>query len=62
MKEYDDTITATSTEWAPWYVVPADHKWVSGHAVVECCSSTCSRQWTRSLPPPAEDLDGLVVE
>jgi PPK2 family polyphosphate:nucleotide phosphotransferase len=26
MKAYDDAITATSTEWAPWYVVPADHK------------------------------------
>ena len=20
-------LTHTSTEWAPWYVVPADHKW-----------------------------------
>src|SRR5262249_10352565 len=26
---YEDAITATSTKWAPWYVVPADHKWVS---------------------------------
>ncbi|MFF3273801.1 hypothetical protein ACFYWU_23185 [Streptomyces chrestomyceticus] len=20
-------VSATSTRWAPWYVVPADHKW-----------------------------------
>ena len=20
-------LSATSTEWAPWYVIPADHKW-----------------------------------
>ena len=26
MQAYDDAITATSTEWAPWYVVPADNK------------------------------------
>jgi PPK2 family polyphosphate:nucleotide phosphotransferase len=26
MRAYDDAITATSTEWAPWYVIPADHK------------------------------------
>jgi PPK2 family polyphosphate:nucleotide phosphotransferase len=26
MRAYDDAITATSTEWAPWYVVPADDK------------------------------------
>lgn len=24
---YQDAIRATSTEWAPWFVVPADHKW-----------------------------------
>ena len=24
---YEETLTATSTPWAPWYVVPADHKY-----------------------------------
>ncbi len=24
---YEEAITATSTRWAPWYVVPADHKY-----------------------------------
>ncbi len=28
MAAYEDAITATSTEWAPWYVLPADHKHV----------------------------------
>ena len=28
MAAYEDAITATSTEWAPWYVVPADNKHV----------------------------------
>jgi PPK2 family polyphosphate:nucleotide phosphotransferase len=27
MKAYDDTIQHTATEFAPWFVVPADHKW-----------------------------------
>ena len=26
MQAFDDAITATSTEWAPWYVIPADNK------------------------------------
>ncbi len=26
MRAYDDAITATTTRWAPWYVIPADHK------------------------------------
>lgn len=28
MTAYEDAITATSTAWAPWYVIPADHKHV----------------------------------
>jgi PPK2 family polyphosphate:nucleotide phosphotransferase len=26
MRAYEDAITATSTPWAPWYVIPADRK------------------------------------
>jgi PPK2 family polyphosphate:nucleotide phosphotransferase len=28
MQAYEDAISATSTPWAPWYVIPADHKHV----------------------------------
>lgn len=34
MRAYEDAITATSTPWAPWYVVPADHKPVMQAMVV----------------------------
>ncbi|MFN8378634.1 MAG: polyphosphate kinase 2 family protein [Anaerolineae bacterium] len=30
---YEDVFNHTSTEWAPWYVVPADNKWFSRLAV-----------------------------
>lgn len=26
---YEDLFNHTSTPWAPWYVIPADHKWVT---------------------------------
>jgi PPK2 family polyphosphate:nucleotide phosphotransferase len=26
MQAFEDALTATSTPWAPWYVIPADHK------------------------------------
>jgi PPK2 family polyphosphate:nucleotide phosphotransferase len=29
MRAYEAMISATSTDWAPWYVLPADHKWVT---------------------------------
>jgi PPK2 family polyphosphate:nucleotide phosphotransferase len=35
LRAYEDTITATSTKWAPWYVVPADHKYAA-RALVGC--------------------------
>ena len=28
-RAYSDMLTHTSTEWAPWHVLPADHKWVT---------------------------------
>jgi PPK2 family polyphosphate:nucleotide phosphotransferase len=32
MAAYEEAITETSTEWAPWYVVPADRNWVKAYA------------------------------
>jgi hypothetical protein len=29
MEAYEEMLRATSTKWAPWYVVPADYKWVT---------------------------------
>ncbi|HVP25983.1 MAG TPA: polyphosphate kinase 2 family protein [Methanomicrobiales archaeon] len=31
---FDDMLSNTSTEWAPWYVIPADHRWFTRLAVV----------------------------
>ena len=28
MRAYEEAFRATSTPWAPWYIIPADHKWV----------------------------------
>src|SRR5271166_4334196 len=39
-KAFSEMLSATSTEWAPWYVIPADHKWferVAVAAVVAHC-------------------------
>ncbi len=27
MEAYEDALNKTSTEWAPWYLIPANHKW-----------------------------------
>ena len=33
MQAYEDAINATSTELAPWYVIPADKKWFTRIAI-----------------------------
>jgi PPK2 family polyphosphate:nucleotide phosphotransferase len=59
MAAYEDAITRTSTEDAPWYVVPADHKWFRNWAVSRIVVETLAEMGPRY--PAAEDLDGVVV-
>jgi len=58
---YDDVIEQTSSEHAPWYVVPADHNWVKATAVAELLVAALERI-DPQLPEPEEGLDGLVIE
>ena len=35
MKVYQEMLRRTSMEWAPWYVIPADHKWFARLTVAQ---------------------------
>jgi polyphosphate kinase 2 (PPK2 family) len=35
MDAYEDALSATTTEEGPWYVVPAEHKWVTRPVAVD---------------------------
>jgi len=37
---YEEALVRTSTRWAPWYVVPADRKWVRDYIVASVLVST----------------------
>lgn len=37
---YEDALTNTSTQWAPWYIVPADHKWFTRTVVADVIAGT----------------------
>jgi PPK2 family polyphosphate:nucleotide phosphotransferase len=58
---YEEAITATSTGWAPWYVVPADHKWVRDVAVASLLVDVFTKL-DPQIPDPESGLEGLVVE
>ena len=42
MEAFEEALSATSTEWAPWYIIPADHKWVARAVVADILTSTIS--------------------
>jgi PPK2 family polyphosphate:nucleotide phosphotransferase len=50
---YSDVLTHTSTDWAPWYVLPADHKWVT-----RICAAAVIAQTLIEIDPhyPVPDL------
>jgi len=58
---YEEVITETSTDAAPWHVVPADRKWVRDFAVATLLAETFRRLEPR-FPPLDPDFEGLVVE
>jgi PPK2 family polyphosphate:nucleotide phosphotransferase len=37
---YEEMFNHTSTPWAPWYIIPADHKWFTRLAVVSVINHT----------------------
>ncbi len=37
---FSEAISHTSTEWAPWYVIPADHKWYARIATASVLVNT----------------------
>jgi PPK2 family polyphosphate:nucleotide phosphotransferase len=60
-KAYNDVLSKTSTEWAPWYIVPANRKWYRNLVVATTIIETLEGLDMR-FPEPAEDLDQVVIE
>lgn len=58
---YQEAIRRTSTDAAPWYVVPADRNWVRNLAVAKILLHTLE-EMDPKLPPPEEGVVGRTVE
>ena len=43
MEAYEDLFNHTSTPYAPWYIIPADHKWFTRLTVVSAIHQTLDR-------------------
>ena len=55
IEAYQDALGATSTSWAPWFVIPADHKWFRNLAISQIVADTMDDMGLK-LPPPHVDL------
>jgi PPK2 family polyphosphate:nucleotide phosphotransferase len=60
MAAFEDALSRCSTDWAPWYIVPADRKWyrnlIISRILVETLKSLDMR-----YPPGEPDLDQVVI-
>ena len=58
VEAYEDAMTLTSTKRAPWYVIPANHKWFRNLAISQIIADTMDEMGLK-LPPTRVDLAGI---
>ena len=61
MEAYEDALRKCSTKPAPWYIVPADHKWYRNWVVSDTIVRTLKKLHL-SYPPPLKDADKIRVK
>jgi PPK2 family polyphosphate:nucleotide phosphotransferase len=60
-RAFEDALSATSTKWAPWYVIPADHKWAARTLVAEVMV-TAMRELKLKAPAVSTEQQRLLAE
>ncbi|HQV12058.1 MAG TPA: polyphosphate kinase 2 family protein [Nitrospira sp.] len=63
MTAFEDVMAATSTECAPWYIVPANHKWYRNLVVAELVVQALAAM-KLSIPPAPKgvNFDQLTID
>lgn len=61
MAAYETAMSETSTPHAPWYVIPAEHKWYRNLVISRILVNTFAGL-NMSYPEQTEDLSGIVVK
>jgi PPK2 family polyphosphate:nucleotide phosphotransferase len=56
MKAYEDVLEKTNSQWAPWYIIPADRKWFRDLLIARVLVSNLERLDMR-YPQPIGDLE-----
>ena len=61
IEAYEDVLRKCSTEYAPWYVVPANRKWFRNLAVAEIVAHKLE-EMNLKYPKPTADLSSIHFE
>ncbi len=61
MEAYEDALNNCSTDWAPWYVIPANKKWYRNLVITERIVNTLEDMHMK-YPEPDSDVSKLIVE
>jgi PPK2 family polyphosphate:nucleotide phosphotransferase len=61
MEAFEDVLSKTSTEYAPWYIVPANRKWYRDLVISSILVETLE-DLKMKYPESEENLDGVVIE
>jgi len=59
MDAFEEGIEATSTDWAPWYIIPSNHKWVSRALVAKILVETIGSLGLKYPEVTAEKLKAI---
>lgn len=59
MEAFEEAINETTTEKAPWFVIPADRKWYRDLAISEILVQTMESMGLDY--PPSADMDGITI-
>jgi PPK2 family polyphosphate:nucleotide phosphotransferase len=59
-RAYEDMLSATSTEAAPWYVIPADKKWFTRACVADVITSRMRELGVEYPKVPEEEIAALA--
>jgi PPK2 family polyphosphate:nucleotide phosphotransferase len=61
LQAYEDVLNKTSTPAAPWFIVPANHKWYRDWVISTILVERLERLGMK-YPEPEESLEGIVIE
>ncbi len=60
MQAYEEALSRCSAPWAPWYVIPANHKWYRNLVISRIIVETLETL-DMHYPPPLPDASKIVI-